>query len=1093
MVRKLVFAFSILVFSCVAQETGQITGRVVDPSGSVIADVSIEIVNIGTNVKWDVRSNSDGYYNQALLPPGTYRVTARLAGFKQQVNTISLEMEQVGRIDFKLQVGDASQTVEVSATAPLLESSNASIGQVVDTQPIQDLPLNGRNYLDLAKLSIGVTEPSGYGTPGTAGDRTKNGGGFIANGTRSDQNNFILDGIDNNSKIPDLSSNSNVVIQPSVDAIGEFKVETNTYSPEYGHSGGAVLSVVTKSGTNKIHGDAFEYIRNTAVDAKNFFIPPNQPKQDLKQSQYGATLGGPIVKNKTFLFGSWQGSRTHSGATYVETLPSAANLQGDFSSLLPKTMITDPAAVTVDASGTFNRPVFPGNIIPASRFSATSAKIIQLIPSQNVPGAANNFIATPVAINNRDAYDFRGDQNFSDRDKLFLRYSYYKLYFYNPGPLPLPLVGSTSFQQSINNQSGHQAALGETHVFSASLVNEVRVGFNRISNALRDFNTQDLDSQYGFGFIPPHPNMTGLPDMTFSGGLSQLGEAAFLPDTKGSDSFQLTDSLAWNKGTHYIRIGGEYLWQRSRFDILADARGLFNFNGTFTGAPFGDFLLGFPNQETLNSELIGDLRTKYWGAYVADDWKVTPKLTLNLGLRWEYEGAPYERNNLQSNFIAGPNVLVFPNNKIPPTSLIPASLAGNLPSGVDSRSLVKQFPFNFAPRVGLAYQIDPKTVFRAGAGMFVAEADAAGASGRPVSNPPFRTTYNPPAGNGVQPTFSFASGFPATAENPVFFNQSTSTLISFNPDEPPANIYKWSADVQREIGKFLLDVGYVGTKGTHLAVTYNINGAVAGAGTTASRFPYQGFNTITYQDSMGNSEYNALQVRLQRRWSNGMSLIMSYTWSKSLDLGSGSLVSDLTPRNFQEVGWERAVSSGSVPQRFVTSYSYALPVGHGKPYAPGNAVLMGLIGDWQVNGITTIRDGQMFTPTLSVNSANNGGRAAPNWNPANATAGFQSRVGQWFDTAPFSSPAQYNYGNQGRDILMGPGAINFDASIMKIFNVSKLGEAGRIQLRFEGFNIFNHPNFAVPSNVTIGSAGVGSLVSTTTGMRVLQAGLKVIF
>ncbi len=367
---------------------------------------------------------------------------------------------------------------------------------------------------------------------------------------------------------------------------------------------------------------------------------------------------------------------------------------------------------------------------------------------------------------------------------------------------------------------------------------------------------------------------------------------------------------------------------------------------------------------------------------------------------------------------------------------------------MDPRALVKQFPNNWAPRIGLAYQLFPHTVFRAGAGLFISSADAAGASGRPVSNPPFKATYSPPAGNGVQPTFTFASGFPTNAEDPTVFNQATGTLVSFNPQETPAQIYKWSADVQQEIGKYLLDVGYVGTKGTHLAVTYNINGAIAGSGTNASRFPYQGFNTITYQDSMGNSEYDALQMRVERRYHNGFSLLVSYTWSKSIDLGNGSLVADLTPRNYQNLSWDRAVSSGSVPQRFVTSYSYALPVGHAKRFEPQNRVINGIIGDWQLNGITTIRDGQPFTPSTSVNSANNGGRAAPNWNPAVTTPGFTQSVAGWFDTAAFTQPVLYTYGNEGRDVLRGPGAINFDASIMKIFNVPKLGEAGRIQLRF---------------------------------------------
>ena len=476
MLRRFSFAISLFLLPCWAQETSEITGRIVDASGSVAPGAAVEIRQVSTDVKWDVKTNEDGYYTQALLPPSDYRVTVRLAGFKQDVRNVTLEVEQVARLDFTLQVGSLTETIQVMATTPLLESSNASIGQVVETQAIADLPLNGRNYLDLAKLSIGTTEPSGIGTSGTSGDRAKTGGAFIANGTRSDQNNFILDGIDNNAKIADLSNNTNVVIQPSVDALGEFKVETNTYSPEYGHSAGAVLSATTKTGTNKIHGSAFEFLRNDAVDARNFFLAPGTPKQELRQSQYGATTGGPVIKNKTFLFGSWQGSRTNSGTTMVETLPTAANLAGDFSSLLPKTAINDPLATVQNAAGTNVKSAFPGNIIPQSRIAQTSAKLDPLIPAQNVPGVANNYVVSPVTVNNRDAWDSRGDQNFSNADKLFLRYSYYKLYVNNPGPLPAPLIGSSNFQQSINNQSGHQAVLGETHVFRASIVNDFRAG-----------------------------------------------------------------------------------------------------------------------------------------------------------------------------------------------------------------------------------------------------------------------------------------------------------------------------------------------------------------------------------------------------------------------------------------------------------------------------------------------------------------------------------------------------------------------------------------------------------------------------------------
>ena len=1085
--RRFLLAFNAALISCWAQQTAEVTGRIVDPSGSPAPDALVHIVQLSTDVKWDVRTNQDGYYTQALLPPSTYRVTVSLTGFKNDVRTVTLEVEQVLRLDFTLVVGSQAETVEVTGTTPLLESSNASIGQVIETQAIADLPLNGRNYLDLAKLSIGTTEPSGTGTTGTTGDRAKNGGAFIANGTRSDQNNFILDGIDNNAKIPDLSNNTNVVIQPSVDALGEFKVETNTYSPEYGHSAGAVLSATTRSGTNKLHGSLFEFLRNDAMDARNFFLAPGTPKQELRQSQYGATAGGPIVRNRTFVFGSWQGTRQNSGTTQVVTLPSAANLGGNFSNLT--TAINDPAATVQNSAGTYVKTPFPGNIIPASRIAVPSAKLDALIPAQNVPGPANNYVTSPVTINNRDAWDGRGDHDFSGADKLFVRYSYYEFYGYTPGPLPMPLVGSTSFQQSINNQSGHQAALGETHIFTPALVNDFRAGYNRISNALAPFVNTFLNSQYGFGYIPPLPGLTGLPNITITG-YSNLGEAAFLPDSKGSDTFQLTDSLIWNKGKHFVKVGGEYRWVRSRFNIDGNARGTFAFTSAFTGNAFADYLLGDPNTATLTSDLIGDLRYRYYGAYVNDDWKVTPKLTLNAGIRYEYESPPFERNDLQSNFIVGPNVLIFPNNNIPPTSLIPASLAGTIPSGVDPRALVKTFKNNWAPRLGVAYQLTRNTVIRVGGGVFYAEADAAGASGRPVSNPPFKTTYTYTS-DSIHPTLTFATGFPANAENPGFFNPATSALISSNPGAKVPVVYKWSANVQQQIGSFLIDAGYVGTKGTHLSTSYNINQDYPGGGSTASRYPVQGFNTITYVDSMGNSEYDALQLRVQRRYSNGISLLVSYTWSKSIDLGGGQLLADLAIRNVLNVGWERAVSSGSVPHRFVASYTYALPVGRAKQFFPRNRFVAAVIGDWQLNGITTIRDGQPFTPVLSVSSANTG-TPRPNRIASGNLPSGQRSVTDWFDLKAFTTPAQYNYGNSGRDILLGPGAVNFDASIFKRFSLSKLGEGGQLQVRFEGFNIFNHPNFGLP-NANVVVAGGGSITTLTTGMRVLQAGAKIIF
>jgi len=1078
---------SLVLGACFAQESAEITGRVVDPTGGVVPGVAIEIRNVDTNAKWDVRNNADGYFTQALLPPGDYRVTVKLTGFKAEVRNVHLEVQQVARLDFSLQVGAVTETVEVTAAAPLLESGNANIGQVIETQQINDLPLNGRNYLDLAKLSMGVGEPSGNDQSGTAGDRAKNGGSFVANGTRSDMNNFILDGIDNNAKIVDQSNNTNVVIQPSVDALMEFKVETNTYSAEYGHSAGAVVNATIRAGTNKIHGTVFEFLRNDKVDARNFFLPSNQPTPELRRNQYGATMGGPIRKNQTFIFGSWQGTRQNSGAaTIVESLPSAAFRAGDFSSV--KTAINDPAlTVTGATAGTFVKTPFPGNIVPASRISPTSSLLYKPLPLPQTSAIANNYVASPITILKRDQWDQRGDQNFSNADKLFVRYSYYLYNYVNPGPLPAPLIGSTNFQQSVNDQSGHGSAIGETHVFSPTIVNEFRAGYNRVSNALAPFIKDNLYSAYGFGYIPPAPGLAGLPTISVTG-YSQMGEEGFLPDQKGSDTFQLSDGLTWNKGSHFIRAGMEYRWVRSRYHIWGGARGSFSFNGGFTGNPVADFLLGDPTSAALDSVFIGDLRYRYYGGYINDDWKVTPKLTFNVGMRYEYITPPFERHDLQSNFVVGPNKLIYPDNKVP--SSTPAALAMNVPDGVNNRALVQEHHDSWAPRAGMAYQVNKDTVIRAGAGVFFAEASALGASARPTANPPFRTSYAYTSDN-VHPTLTFATGFPASAVDPTQLNVANTTLIAFNTSMKVPVVYHWSFSLQQQVGKFLVDSNYVGTKGSHLSVQYNINQAYAGGTPVADRRPIPGFNTITFTDSMGNSSYNSLQMRVQRRYSNGISLLVAYTWSKNIDLGGGGLVGDLSFRNVQNIGWERALSSSNIPRRLVTSYTYALPVGRGQHFRVTNPVLSGIVSDWQLNGITTIRDGHPFTPSQSVSSANTGA-ARPDRIRDGALPADQRSINNWFDLGAFVNPTQYNYGNSGRSIVYSPGAVNFDFSIFKRYSVRKLGEAGQLQVRMEGFNVFNHAQFGQP-NANVSAVGAGTITTLTTTMRQLQVGLKLMF
>jgi Carboxypeptidase regulatory-like domain/TonB dependent receptor len=1096
-IAPFLLAVCAILLPCLAQEpTGMIVGRIADASGSVAPDTAIEAMNVDTGVKWQVKSNQSGYFTIPLLPPGHYQVMARLEGFKPMTRTLTLQLEQVARLDFTLEIGAMTEMVEVVSAPSVLENGTASVGQVVQQQAVRDLPLNGRNYLDLAKLAMGIAEPSGAGIIGTGGDRAKNGGAFVANGVRSDMNNFIIDGVDNNAKIPDLSNNSNVVVQPSVDAIQEFKVETNNFSAEYGYSAGAVVNVTLKSGTNKFHGTAFEFLRNDQMDARDYFLLPTAKKAVLQRNQFGGVLGGPVIKNKTFFFGSWEGTRLNNGLTLVQTIPTDALKAGNFAGQKP---IFDPNSLAPNPNGSgFIRTQFPNNAIPASLIDPRSAKLSALIPEPNASGSGNNYVVNPTQTYKRNSFDFRGDQNFSDKDKLFLRYSYYTLNNVNPGPFAAPLIGSAQAQQSNNDQSGHEAAIGQTHMFGPTLVNEFRAGYNRISNLLSPFVKDNVIQQFGFVNIPQQPGVTGLPNIVISG-YANLGEAMTLPDIKGSDTTAISDNVLWTHGNHFIKAGGMYRWVRSRFDIFGQARGLFTFDGVFTQNPqsrgnsgnaYADFLLGIADNPTqLSNIFLGDMRYKYYGAFVNDDWKITPKLTVNLGVRYEIWTPVYERNDIQANFLIGANKLIYPNNKAPQQG-IPASLITTIPSGLDSRGLVEEHKNNWSPRLGLAYQLAPNTVIRAGAGVFYAEPDALGANNRPVANPPFRINNAYPTDQ-LHPVITFASGFPANALNVQSVDPTTASFVGFAPDLKPAYIYHWSFGVQQQVGSFLLDANYVGTKGTHLSVNYDYNTAYAGGTPVASRRPVPGFGTITYETSGGNSEYNALQLRVERRYANGFTILGSYTYAKSIDLTGGGLVGDLHLRDVTNVFAERGLSSSDVRHRFVVSYIYDLPFGRGQRFNIGNPVLNAVAGNWQVNGITTVRTGQPFTPQLGSSSANTGD-PRPNRIGNGNLPSDQRSVKHWFDTAAFTTPTQYNFGNAGRDIVFGPGAVNFDFSAFKRFPIKKLGETGELQFRAELFNIFNHPQFALP-NARVDIPTGGTITSLVTPMRTVQLGAKVVF
>lgn len=1067
--------------------TAQVTGIITDASGAVVPNAKIDLEEVNTGIHSEAVSNDSGNYVVANLKPGDYRITLRKDGFSTITReSINLVVSQVARLDFTLNVGATTQTIDITGRAPVLETSTASIGQIVESKAVSDLPLNGRNFLQLAKLSTGVLEAK-------PGDRAAAGGSFIANGVRAQLNNFQLDGVDNNAKIVDQQNSSPVVIQPSVDAVQEFRVETNNYSAEYGYSAGAVVNATIKGGTNQLHGDAFEFLRNNAFDARNYFTAAGTRQPTLQQHQFGATLGGPIVRNKAFLFGSWQRDSINRGITYVTTVPTALQKAGDFSGLAP---IYDPATTVTVRRGVYARTQFPGNRIDATRFNPAAVKLLAALPLPTVPGqTVNNYVTSPTATTRGNRFDFRHDLQISQSDSLFARYSYFQSDQITPGPFPPPIIGSSQFQTAPKSDIGNGAALGETHLISPNLVNEFRAGYNRIQDFLSPFVTDNVNAQFGLAGIPSQPGVTGLPRIGISG-YANLGEATFLPNLKISEVLTFEDHLSWTLGKHSLKLGGTYRYVRSWFDISAAARGSYTFNGAFTQNPqktagtglgMADFLLGIPSNAEVSNELSGDLRYSYWGAFVQDDWKLNPKLTLNLGVRYELWTQPVERHNQQANYLPALEQLVYPDGVS--TSGVPASFVGIRPASLGNRTLMKQDNNNVAPRIGLAYQLTPNTVLRAGGGIFYADSPFSGASSRLVANPPFFRDLTFPTDN-ITPQLQLDTGFPAgvLGQN---IDLSKASLSSWAADLKQAYVGHWSFGLQQQIGNNVIEANYVGTAGSGLPIAYNLNAPFAGPGSVASRRPVSTLSDITFTSAMDSSSYNALELRFERRYASGLGLLSAYTFSRSLDYGGEQLIGDLSLRDARNVKAERGLSAGDTRHRWVTSGLYDLPVGKNKRVNIQNPFLSAIAGDWQLNLIFTVRSGQPFTPSLGSSTANTGA-ARPNRLADGNLPDDQRTVQNWFDKTAFAAPTPYDFGNAGRNILIGPGAVNLDASVFKAFPLRWIGEGGQVQFRAEAFNLLNHPQFSQP-NSRVDIPQGASITSLSNDMRELQLALKILF
>ncbi|HEY7389245.1 MAG TPA: TonB-dependent receptor, partial [Bryobacteraceae bacterium] len=868
--------------------TGSIVGAITDSSGAVVSNASVTVTNIDTGTTTKTTSDSSGNYVVTPLPVGRYTLTVEATGFKKSVSEgIRLNVQDRIGVNVALEVGQITETVEVASAAPPLQTDTSYLGQVMESQKIVDLPLNGRFFTRLAVLTAG-TAPT---APGARDERT---GGFSANGVRPYQNNYLLDGIDNNSLSQDLTNEASFVVGPSPDAIAEFKVQTNSMSAEFGRSGGAVMNVTFKSGTNQFHGSAFEFLRNSALDAKNFFDPPTGPTPPFKQNQFGGAVGGPVVlpgysgKNRTFFFVDYQGTRIRTAHTFQATLAPLAWRTGNFSGF---NAVLDPNT---------HLP-FPGNQIPLTRFDPASLKLIGFMPAPNVPGSvgptgvANNYLTNPVEPDQTDQGDVRIDHRISEKDSFFARFSMSDQNLTPPASIPPPL-SAAAFSSGDWTNNTRQGVFSETHILSPRVINEFRAGYTRLRTERLQFNSTDnLASQVGIPGIPFGSSNGGLPRFQVSG-MTSFGSATYQPTREFENVFHFIENLSWIKGRNTIKFGAE--WKPIvNFSILQPPypRGTFSFNGNFTrdannrsntGLGFADFALGIPSSASVGSFINDTFQQPGYFFYVQDDVKVNSRLTLNLGVRYEFISMPMERRDAEANFNVATNTLDIANGRtdpLPPSFFPQIAVNRNAP-----RQLVPQDRNNIAPRVGFAFQLTRKTVIRSGYGVFYSSYEAGPLSiPNPGNNPPFYLQSNFPAVNFSTPNPTvnkLSNGLPANA----FTNPAAPSLFSEDPNFRDPYVQHWNFGIQQDLGfNTVWEVSYAGSAGKKLYEFRNANQALPTTDPDADvnprrPRPYLG-SDLTYWCSCGGSTYHSLQTKVEKRFSNNLSFLGAYTFGKSID------------------------------------------------------------------------------------------------------------------------------------------------------------------------------------------------------------------
>jgi hypothetical protein len=1094
---------------CQGSSTGTITGIVTDASGAVVPGASVVLENVGTNVEWRMKSDAAGAYALPNLPVGNYMLTVTAPGFEVvKIPAIHLEVNATNREDIKLVVGRTTATVTVTAAPPMLNTSNASLGQVIGSAEVLDLPLNGRDFQQLQLLTAGTVNATNVQTSaglsgGASALETDVGILNVRNGSRPGYDLYLVDGADDSDQ-----NGRGLLWRPSIDEIQEFKDQTSNMSAQFGY-GSSVTNISIKSGTNQLHGVAYDFVRNNSFDSRSFFAPSTEI---LKWNQFGANAGGPLIvpklyngKNRTFWFFNYEGFRLRQGVASYATVPTAAMRQGDFSQLLP-TQLYDPASIRPDPAlpGSYISTPFPNNQIPLSRENAATAYFLNpsWIPLPNLPGTANNLENSYTVPTDYNQATVKIDEYIGPKDSLNGRFSYQHESDGSYGPYHT----LDSVDPGANPKYPHpyNADLNWAHTFDPNDLMVARMSYGRANVLFTTPNlglSQNYDSTLGISVFPPSIGdiFKSYPVMNIAGytGLPQ----GFLLNYV-SNNFEYTANFTMIRGRHTFDFGETFrAWQQNLTTSGQDS-GTFDFTGQYTtnplspggtGAGVADYFLGIPF-EAARYAPIGWFyeRMKNNWAYFNDDWKATPKLTLNLGIRYEINLPmtekyghfatfdPTARNGQGAIVVPDPQAVASPSSVLAVTLSWPtyrqfSEYANQV--GINPKYLRNPVYDHFAPRFGLADRVSNKTVLRGGYGVFFVQLD--GNREAEELGPPFLVRENGILNGSVIPTSNIYNLFPPGSS----FSQYATLLVGDPSATDWGYMQEWNASAERDLpGGFVAQMGYVGSKGTDLQTIENLNTPPPGPGAIQPRRPYPEFGVINWDQQSASSIYHALQAKIERRFSKGLSVLASYTYSKCIDDDSTDAdgLYDIYNRAF-----DRGNCDFDIPQRFTMETIY-----QENWFKTQNRFIRGALGNWQIAPIVTVQSGYPYTPYVPTDPSNTGETSR-----ADVVAGCNPVLSnptpqKWFNTACFVTPPAlpYRFGDAGRNILRGEGTRDVDLGFYKNF---RFGETRSLQIRFEGFNLFNAHTFGLP-NATVNTPGYGQITTASAG-REIQIGGKLYF